>query len=221
VTASARRPSLAGQHHQNGHRGCVRSQKIGRLAGLHRRIGGTQSANARGFSAMPPTIRCMATRRASSSMVMEPVLGPAKPDPGDCYCYLPLYIFCGRQARVREEKGSLIVPPARDGLTSLSYPRAVGRPGHSRRPLIRHGARPSIRRPIGQMPNNVEQMGSRMRGLQLRDDGTGSRTWRTPSLTAEWPTNPLCRDTAGVNCTNPRNLRIVRWVVSISGEHLV
>ena len=27
---------------------------------------------------------------------MEPVLGPAKPDPGDCYCYLPLYIFCGR-----------------------------------------------------------------------------------------------------------------------------
>ncbi len=27
---------------------------------------------------------------------MEPVLGPAKPDPGDCYCYLPLYVFCGR-----------------------------------------------------------------------------------------------------------------------------
>ena len=27
---------------------------------------------------------------------MEPVLGPAKPDPGDNYCYLPLYIFCGR-----------------------------------------------------------------------------------------------------------------------------
>ncbi len=26
---------------------------------------------------------------------MEPVLGPAEPDPGDCYCYLPLYIFCG------------------------------------------------------------------------------------------------------------------------------
>jgi hypothetical protein len=26
---------------------------------------------------------------------MEPVLGPAKPDPGDCCCYLPLYIFCG------------------------------------------------------------------------------------------------------------------------------
>jgi hypothetical protein len=26
---------------------------------------------------------------------MEPVLGPAKPDPGDCYGYLPLYIFCG------------------------------------------------------------------------------------------------------------------------------
>jgi hypothetical protein len=35
---------------------------------------------------------------------MEPVLGPAKPDPGDCYCYLPLYIFCGRHllaARLR------------------------------------------------------------------------------------------------------------------------
>ena len=34
----------------------------------------------------------------------EPVLGPAKPDPGDCYCYLPLYIFCGRHllaARLR------------------------------------------------------------------------------------------------------------------------
>ena len=27
---------------------------------------------------------------------MEPVRGPAKPDPGDCYCYLPRYIFCGR-----------------------------------------------------------------------------------------------------------------------------
>ena len=27
---------------------------------------------------------------------MEPVRGPAKLDPGDCYCYLPLYIFCGR-----------------------------------------------------------------------------------------------------------------------------
>jgi hypothetical protein len=27
---------------------------------------------------------------------MEPVLGPAKPDPGGHYCYLPLYIFCGR-----------------------------------------------------------------------------------------------------------------------------
>jgi hypothetical protein len=27
---------------------------------------------------------------------MEPVLGPAKPDPWDGYCYLPLYIFCGR-----------------------------------------------------------------------------------------------------------------------------
>jgi Transposase DDE domain group 1 len=35
---------------------------------------------------------------------MQPVLGPAKPDPWDCYCYLPLYIFCGRHllaARLR------------------------------------------------------------------------------------------------------------------------
>jgi hypothetical protein len=35
---------------------------------------------------------------------MEPVLGPAEPDPGDCCCYLPLYIFCGRHllaARLR------------------------------------------------------------------------------------------------------------------------
>lgn len=30
------------------------------------------------------------------SMAMEPVHGPAKPDPGDCYCYLPLDVFCGR-----------------------------------------------------------------------------------------------------------------------------
>ena len=27
---------------------------------------------------------------------MELARGPAKPDPGDCYCYLPLYVFCGR-----------------------------------------------------------------------------------------------------------------------------
>ena len=27
---------------------------------------------------------------------MEPVLGPAKAGPGDCFCYLPLYVFCGR-----------------------------------------------------------------------------------------------------------------------------
>ena len=29
-------------------------------------------------------------------MAMEPVHGPAKPDPGDCFYYLPLYVFCGR-----------------------------------------------------------------------------------------------------------------------------
>ena len=46
----------------------------------------------------------MDIRKAGSSTAMEPVLGPAKPDPGDCYCYLPLYIFCGRHllaARLR------------------------------------------------------------------------------------------------------------------------
>src|SRR6202035_824729 len=45
---------------------------------------------------MPPTTRCMGTRKGASFTATEPVLGPAKPDPGDCYCYLPLYIFCGR-----------------------------------------------------------------------------------------------------------------------------
>jgi hypothetical protein len=33
--------------------------------------------------------------KRSRDRIMEPVLGPAKPDPGDGYCYLPLYIFCG------------------------------------------------------------------------------------------------------------------------------
>ena len=47
-------------------------------------------------TSMPPTIRCMAARKASSSAVMELVLGPAKPDPRNCYCCLPLHIFCGR-----------------------------------------------------------------------------------------------------------------------------
>jgi hypothetical protein len=39
---------------------------------------------------------------------MEPVLGPAKPDPGDCYCYLPLYIFCGRHLLVARLRRSNI-----------------------------------------------------------------------------------------------------------------
>jgi hypothetical protein len=47
-------------------------------------------------TSMPPTTRCTAVRRGASSTATEPVLGPAKPDPGDCYCYLPLYIFCSR-----------------------------------------------------------------------------------------------------------------------------
>jgi hypothetical protein len=34
-------------------------------------------------------------QEVGSFTAMEPVLGPAKPDPGDCYCYLPLYIFSG------------------------------------------------------------------------------------------------------------------------------
>src|SRR5437016_12735813 len=44
----------------------------------------------------PPTIHCTGSRRGVFSTAMEPVLGPAKPDPGDTYCYLPLYLFCGR-----------------------------------------------------------------------------------------------------------------------------
>src|SRR5260370_28828355 len=48
----------------------------------------------------PPTTRCMGIRKDVSSTVMEPVLGPAKPDPGDNYCYLPLYVFCGRHLLV-------------------------------------------------------------------------------------------------------------------------
>src|ERR1700730_8290345 len=44
----------------------------------------------------PPTTRCTGTRKGASSTATEPVLGPAKPDPGDNYCYLPLYVFCGR-----------------------------------------------------------------------------------------------------------------------------
>jgi Transposase DDE domain group 1 len=44
---------------------------------------------------MPPTTRCTGIRKAASFTAMEPVLGPAKPDPGDCYCYLPLYIYSG------------------------------------------------------------------------------------------------------------------------------
>jgi DDE family transposase len=48
--------------------------------------------------------RCMGIRRGAFFTATEPVLGPAWPDPGDCYCYLPLYIFCGRHllaARLR------------------------------------------------------------------------------------------------------------------------
>ncbi len=37
----------------------------------------------------------MGIRKGGSFTAIEPVLGPAKPDPGDGYCYLPLHIFCG------------------------------------------------------------------------------------------------------------------------------
>ena len=52
----------------------------------------------RSFSiSMPPTIRCMDTR------------GSLLPRYYDCYCYLPLYIFCGRDllaAKLRRPKSS-------------------------------------------------------------------------------------------------------------------
>src|SRR5205814_3718333 len=57
----------------------------------------TSARRSRSFSIwMPPTILCTGIRKVGSSTAMEPVRGPAKPDPGDCYCYLPRYIFCGR-----------------------------------------------------------------------------------------------------------------------------
>ncbi len=39
----------------------------------------------------------MGGKKVVSSTDTEPVLGPAKPDPCDYYCYLPLYVFCGDQ----------------------------------------------------------------------------------------------------------------------------
>jgi hypothetical protein len=39
---------------------------------------------------------------------MEPVLGPAKPDPGDHHCFLPLYVFCGEQPLVAYLRSSKI-----------------------------------------------------------------------------------------------------------------
>ena len=48
------------------------------------------------LTSTPPTIRCTAIRKGAFSTAIEPALGPAKPDPGDSYCYLPLYVFCGR-----------------------------------------------------------------------------------------------------------------------------
>ena len=35
---------------------------------------------------------------------MEPALGPAKPDPWDEYCYLPLYVFCGRHLLLARQR---------------------------------------------------------------------------------------------------------------------
>ncbi len=42
----------------------------------------------------------MAARKGAFSTDMEPVLGPAEPDPGDHHCFLPLYVFCGEQLLV-------------------------------------------------------------------------------------------------------------------------
>ena len=35
---------------------------------------------------------------------MEPALGPAKPNPWEEYCYLPLYIFCGRHLLLARQR---------------------------------------------------------------------------------------------------------------------
>src|SRR6478752_6583942 len=51
-----------------------------------------------------PTSRCTASRKADSSTAIEPVLGPAKRDPGDEYCYLPLYVFCGRHLLLARQR---------------------------------------------------------------------------------------------------------------------
>jgi hypothetical protein len=39
---------------------------------------------------------CMVTRKGGSFTGIKPAHGPAEPDPWDCFCYLPLYVFCGR-----------------------------------------------------------------------------------------------------------------------------
>jgi len=58
-------------------------------------------------------IRCTDIKRAGSSTVLGPVHGPAKPDPGDCLCYLPLYVFCGRHLLAAKLRPSNIDASAR------------------------------------------------------------------------------------------------------------
>lgn len=43
------------------------------------------------WTSMPPTTRCMASRRGASSMVVS------DQESSDSYCYLPLYVFCGQR----------------------------------------------------------------------------------------------------------------------------
>ena len=40
--------------------------------------------------------RCTGIRKAASSTATKPALRRPKADRGDCYCYLPRYVFCGR-----------------------------------------------------------------------------------------------------------------------------
>jgi hypothetical protein len=56
---------------------------------------------------------------------MEPVLGPAKPDPGDCYCYLPLYIFSGPHLLAAKRRLADIDAAAEETARIVAQIRAV------------------------------------------------------------------------------------------------
>jgi hypothetical protein len=88
---------------------------------------------------------------------MEPVLGPAKPDPGDHYCYLPLYVFCGRHllaaklrpANIDRSAGSIeehLVSKKLPGIRLVSVELEVGgkAPRKARRRFT-NSSRPGLR----------------------------------------------------------------------------